>query len=50
MPSTRYEGVYHAAYSCQAASLPETSARLRGLKWTYRLKAKKQQGFLLVLK
>ena len=41
MPSTRYEGVYHAAYGCQAASLPLTAAHLRGLKWTYRVESKK---------
>src|SRR6266581_3099015 len=45
MPSTRYEGVYHAAYGCQAASLPLTAARLRGLKWTYRVESKKIEGF-----
>src|SRR6266571_1060358 len=45
MPSTRYEGMYHAAYGCQAALLPETSARLRGLKWTYRVESKKTAGF-----
>src|SRR6266516_7847436 len=45
MPSTRYEGVYHAAYGCQAASLPLTAARLRGLKWTYRVASKKTAGF-----
>jgi hypothetical protein len=45
MPSTRYEGVYHAASGCQAASLPLTAARLRGLKWTYRVESKKTAGF-----
>src|SRR5258708_36882544 len=45
MPSTRYEGVYHAAYGCQAASLPLTAARLRGLKWTYRVESQKTAGF-----
>ena len=44
MPSTRYEGVYHAAYGCQAASLPLTAARLRGLKGTYRVESKKTAG------
>src|SRR2546428_10110048 len=44
MPSTRYEGVYHAAYGCQAASLSLTAARLRGLKWTYRVESKKTAG------
>ena len=45
MPSTRYEGVYHAAYSCQAASLPLTAARLRGLKWVCRIVSKKTARF-----
>src|SRR5205807_5743075 len=45
MPSTRYEGVYHAAYGCQAASLSLTAVRLRGLKGTYRVESKKTAGF-----
>ena len=45
MPSTRYEGVYHAASGCQAASLSLTAARLRGLKWTYRVESQKTAGF-----
>src|SRR5437588_8059847 len=45
MPSTRYEGVYHAASGCQAASLSLTAARLRGLKWPYRVESKKTAGF-----
>src|SRR5689334_896193 len=44
MPSPRYEGVYHAAYGCQAASLPLTAVSLRGLKWTYRVESKKTAG------
>src|SRR5260370_22579754 len=45
MLSTRYAGVYHAAYGCQAASLPLTAARVRGLKRTYRVESKKTAGF-----
>src|SRR5713101_4383091 len=46
MTSTRHEPVYHAAHSCQAASLSETSARLRGLFWACQVESQKNAGFL----
>jgi len=45
MPSTRYEGVYHAAYGCQGKRSGLTAVRLRGLKGTYRVESKKTAGF-----
>ncbi len=49
MSSTRHEKVYHAARCCQAASLPLTASRLRGLKWTCQVENKKIAGFFVRL-
>src|SRR6266568_1934528 len=46
MISTRHEAVYHATHGCQAASLSETSARLRGLFWACQVESQKNGGFL----
>src|SRR2546421_4315301 len=46
MTSTRHEPVYHATHGCQAASLSETSARLRGLFWACQGESPKNAGFL----
>jgi hypothetical protein len=46
MLSTRHEPVYHATHGCQAASLSETSVRLRGRKWACQIESPKKAGFL----
>ncbi len=46
MTSTRHEPVYHAAHSCQAAALSETSACVRGLLWACQVESPKNAGFL----
>src|SRR5437660_11114249 len=45
MTSTRHEPVYHATHGCQAASLTETSARLRGLFWACQGESQKNAGY-----
>ena len=49
MISTRQEPVYHAAHGGLAASLSETSARLRGRKWACQVESQKNAGFLACL-
>ncbi len=46
MISTWHEGVYHAAKPYQAASLPLTRLRLRGLFWACQVESQKNAGFL----
>jgi hypothetical protein len=46
MVSMRHEPVYHAAVSCQAASLSLTALRLRGLFWACQIESQKNGGFL----
>src|SRR5450759_2228889 len=46
MTSTRHEPVYHAAHSCQAASLSLTATRLRGLFGACHVESPKNAGFL----
>jgi len=49
MSSTGHERVYHAAHGCQAASLSETSARLRGLFWACPVESQKNAGILALV-
>src|SRR5690349_4118767 len=46
MHSIRHEQVYHAAVSCQAASLSLTGLSLRGLKRACQIESQKNGGFL----
>jgi len=45
MISTRHEPVYHAAHSCQAASLSLTASRLRGFFWACQVESQKTARF-----
>jgi hypothetical protein len=49
MASTGHEPVYHAAHSCQAASLSLTTVRLRGLFWACPVEGQKNAGFLALV-
>src|SRR5260221_2401438 len=49
MSSTGHEPVYHAAHSCQAASLSLTTVRLRGLFWACQVEGQKNAGFLALV-
>src|SRR6266699_980420 len=49
MSSTGHEPVYHAAHARQAASLSETSARLRGLFWACPIESQKNAGVLALV-
>ncbi len=48
MSSTRHEQVYHAAHRRQAASLPLTASRLRGLKKACQVEGEKTAGLFAV--
>jgi hypothetical protein len=50
MVSLRHEQVYHAAQSCQAASLSLTTLSLRGLFWVCQIESQKNEGFLARVK
>src|SRR6266487_6524261 len=49
MSSTGHEPVYHAAHARQAASLSETSARLRGPFWACPVESPKNAGVLALV-